>query len=95
MLGDNMEKVLVNLECGCTYKTFNNCICDNTYCDTHKAIQDKLSFEIYRQEALSEKKRAVTELELKNLRKIFDGEDMTAVNAERAKLRTEIKALEK
>jgi 5'-deoxynucleotidase YfbR-like HD superfamily hydrolase len=39
------------------------------------------------------KKDAVSALELKNLRKLYDGEDITAVNAERAKLRKEINAL--
>jgi hypothetical protein len=40
-----------------------------------------------------EKANQITALELKNLRKLFDGEDITAVNAERAKLRKEINAL--
>ena len=45
-------------------------------------------------EALMMKKCEIRELELKNLRKLYDGEDMTAVNAERVKLRNEIKALD-
>jgi len=44
---------------------------------------------------MAKKKAEVSALELKNLRKLYDGEDMTAVNAERIKLRNEIKALEK
>ena len=50
--------------------------------------------EIDKQDNIIKKKLAVTELELKNLRKLYDGEDMTAVNAERVKLRNEIKALD-
>jgi hypothetical protein len=42
----------------------------------------------------AEKKAAIRELELKSLRKLFDGESLTAVNAERAKLRGEINQLE-
>lgn len=45
-------------------------------------------------EALRNKKAEVSALEIKNLRKLFDGEDMTAVNAERLKLRNEIRTLE-
>lgn len=40
-----------------------------------------------------EKAAQITALELKNLRKLFDGEDLTAVNAERARKRQEIQAL--
>lgn len=40
-----------------------------------------------------EKSAQITALELKNLRKLFDGEDLTAVNAERARKRQEIQAL--
>ena len=40
-----------------------------------------------------EKAAQITALELKNLRKLFDGEDLTAVNAERAKIRAEIQGL--
>lgn len=46
-------------------------------------------------ELIQAKKAEVSALEIKNLRKLYDGEDMTAVNAERLKLRNEIKALEK
>jgi hypothetical protein len=42
---------------------------------------------------IQEKAAQITALELKNLRKLFDGEDLTAVNAERLKLRNEIKAI--
>jgi hypothetical protein len=42
---------------------------------------------------LEKKKLEVSALELKNLRKLYDGEDLTAVNADRAKLRKEINAL--
>lgn len=45
-------------------------------------------------ETISQKKIEISNLELKNLRKLYDGEDMTAVNAERLKLRNEIKQLE-
>ena len=39
------------------------------------------------------KQAKLQELELKNLRKLFDGEDLTAVNVERLKLRAEIQGL--
>jgi len=45
-------------------------------------------------ELMSQKRGEITQLELKNLRKLYDGEDITAVNAERVKLRNEIKQLE-
>ena len=89
-----MEKKLVVLDCGCTYKTFDNCVCDNTYCAEHKAVQDKSSSDFERAELLCQKKSEISALEIKNLRKLYDGEDMTAVNAERLKLRNEIKQLE-
>jgi hypothetical protein len=41
------------------------------------------------------KKAEVSALELKNLRKLYDGEDISSINAERLKLRNEIKSLEK
>ena len=40
-----------------------------------------------------EKASQITALELKNLRKLYDGEDISSINAERAKLRKEINAL--
>lgn len=40
-----------------------------------------------------DKANQITALELKNLRKLFDGESLTEVNAERLRLRNEIKAL--
>jgi hypothetical protein len=67
--------------------------------------------EIDKQELLAKKRCEISAIELKNLRKLYDGiaemcvllgvdvskmtEDPTAVNAERAKLRAEIQALEK
>jgi hypothetical protein len=51
--------------------------------------------EAEKKELLEKKKRDVDALEIKNLRKLYDREDITAVNAERLKLRNEIKALEK
>ena len=45
-------------------------------------------------EEIEHRKLDITALEIKNLRKLYDGEDMTAVNAERLKLRREIKELE-
>jgi len=50
--------------------------------------------ELAKREAVAQKKAAIRELELKSLRKLFDGESLTAVNAERAKLRGEINQLE-
>jgi len=50
--------------------------------------------ELEKRNAVAKKKAAIRELELKNLRKLYDGEDITAVNAERAKLRGEINELE-
>ena len=48
-----------------------------------------------KKQIIDDKKSAISAIELKNLRKLYDGEDMTAVNAERLKLRAEIQALEK
>jgi hypothetical protein len=45
-------------------------------------------------ELIQAKKAEISALEIKNLRKLYDGEDMTAVNAERLKLRNEIRKLE-
>jgi hypothetical protein len=57
-------------------------------------IQEPTQADVDRAELLNQKKLAVASLELKNLRKLYDGEDITAVNAERIKLRNEIKQLE-
>ena len=57
-------------------------------------IPDPTQEELDKVERLSQKRCEITQLELKNLRKIYDGEDITAVNAERIKLRNEIKQLE-
>jgi hypothetical protein len=46
-----------------------------------------------KEEVESKLKAEIQALELKNLRKLFDGEDLTAVNAERAKLRADIQKL--
>lgn len=35
-----MEKTLVTLSCGCAFKTFDNCTCDETYCAFHQAERD-------------------------------------------------------
>jgi hypothetical protein len=55
-------------------------------CLDAQALQEKKERKANRQAKLQE-------LELKNLRKLFDGEDLTAVNAERLTLRTEIQGL--
>jgi membrane-bound ClpP family serine protease len=47
-----------------------------------------------KEEAKQQKASQITALELKSLRKLFDGESLTEVNSERLKLRNEIKALE-
>jgi hypothetical protein len=57
-------------------------------CIDQNAIQEK-------QRKIHEMASEISALEIKNLRKLYDGEDMTAVNAERAKLRAEIQKLEK
>ena len=57
-------------------------------------ILDQTQEECERIEVINNKKSEVSALEIKNLRKLYDGEDMTAVNAERLKLRNEIKQLE-
>jgi hypothetical protein len=46
-----------------------------------------------KQRQLQEKIVAIRELELANLRKIYDGEDISAVNAQRLAIRGEIQAL--
>jgi len=40
-----------------------------------------------------EKQAKLQELELKNLRKLFDGEDLTEVNSQRRAIRSEIQAI--
>jgi len=55
-------------------------------CLDAQALQDKA-------ERKREKQAKLQALELKNLRKLFDGEDLTAANAERLQLRTEIQGL--
>jgi hypothetical protein len=76
-----------------------------------KAKWPSIEAEARRIELMARKKAEVSALEIKNLRKLYDGiaemcvllgvdvskmtEDLTAVNAERAKLRAEIQALEK
>ena len=57
-----------------------------------ECIDQNAKQEVERQK--QEKASQITQLELKNLRKLYDGEDITAVNAERIKLRNEIKQLE-
>ena len=73
-------------------------------------IHEPTQADVDKSELLNKKKLEVSALELKNLRKLYDGiaemcvllgvdvskmtEDPTAVNAERLKLRNEIKALE-
>ena len=57
-------------------------------------ILDPTQEELDKAEALMMKRAEISQLELKNLRKLYDGEDITAVNAERIKLRNEIKQLE-
>ena len=59
-----------------------------------KAKWPEIEAEANRIASLNQKKAEVSALELKNLRKLYDGEDMTAINAERLKLRNEIKKLE-
>ena len=59
-----------------------------------KAKWPEIEAEANRVASLNQKKSEVSALELKNLRKLYDGEDITAVNAERLKLRNEIKQLE-
>jgi ATP-dependent protease Clp ATPase subunit len=46
-----------------------------------------------KQRRKQEKQAKLQELELKNLRKIFDGEDLTEVNAQRSAIRSEIQSL--
>ena len=60
-----------------------------------KAKWPEIEAEANRLELMAQKKSEISALELKNLRKLYDGEDMTVVNAERLKLRNEIKQLEK
>jgi hypothetical protein len=51
--------------------------------------------EVYNPRTSEMVKAEISALEIKNLRKLYDGEDMTAVNAERMRLRSEIQKLEK
>ena len=54
-------------------------------CLDNQANQEK-------QRRKQEKQAKLQELELKNLRKLFDGEDLTEVNAQRSALRVQIQA---
>ena len=60
-----------------------------------KAKWPAIEAEANRLELMAIKKAEISALEIKNLRKLYDGEDMTAVNAERMRLRSEIQKLEK
>lgn len=70
----------------------------NTYYGTDDCVRIEVSEptleELDKIELICTKKAEATHLEIKNLRKLYDGEDITAVNAERLKLRNEIKQLE-
>ena len=43
-----------------------------------------------KEEELQEKKQAIVQLELANLRKLYDGEDLTAINIQREAIRADI-----
>jgi len=64
--------------------------------DTHKWYESDTVPDVYvpDEEIIARKKLEISALEIKNIRKLYDGEDITAVNAERIKLRNEIKQLE-
>lgn len=52
------------------------------------------AFELFKKRQHKARKQAeLQELEIKNLRKVFDGEDLTTLNAQRHALRQEIQAI--
>jgi hypothetical protein len=91
-------KELIVKECGCSYQEETKgdiVFCSNNlYCPKHQAEIEQASIKHQNEELLMQKKAEIAELEVKSLRKLYDGEDMTEINAKRLQLRNEIGELQ-